>query len=84
MADIDTYGVRGATVQADVTHFASVLTMRERVVRALGNPLILINTAVIQYPSWTSVLDQAPEDYEGQFRSCVLHNVLWPKPLSRR
>ena len=34
-----------------------------------------MNNAVIQY-KWVHVLDQAVEDYEGQFRSCVLHNVL--------
>jgi 3-oxoacyl-[acyl-carrier protein] reductase len=79
VADIEPYGVRGATVQADVTHFASVLTMRDAVVRALGDPQILVNNAVIQYQPWTRVLDQAPEDYESQFRSCVLHNVFMAK-----
>jgi 3-oxoacyl-[acyl-carrier protein] reductase len=78
-ADIEPYGVRGVTVQADVTNLESVLTMRDTVVRALGAPQILVNNAVIQYQPWTGVLDQAPEDYESQFRSCVLHNVFMAK-----
>jgi 3-oxoacyl-[acyl-carrier protein] reductase len=53
--------------------------MRDTVVRALGAPQILVNNAVIQYQPWTGVLDQAPEDYESQFRSCVLHNVFMAK-----
>ncbi|HUS58196.1 MAG TPA: SDR family oxidoreductase, partial [Planctomycetota bacterium] len=31
---------------------------------------------------WTTVLNQAPADYEGQFRSCVLHNVLMAKAFA--
>jgi 3-oxoacyl-[acyl-carrier protein] reductase len=29
----------------------------------------------VQY-QWTKVLEQSAEDYDSQFRSCVLHNVL--------
>jgi 3-oxoacyl-[acyl-carrier protein] reductase len=68
-------GRRACVVEADVTQFASVLAMREVVERELGAPDILVNTAVIQY-EWKSVLKQGVEDYEGQFRSCVLQNVL--------
>ncbi len=49
--------------------------MREAVAAGLGDPDILVNNAVIQY-NWTSVLEQSLADYEGQFRSSVLHNVL--------
>ena len=41
----------------------------------LDHPDILVNNAVIQY-IWASVLEQAVSDYESQFRSSVLHNVL--------
>ena len=34
-----------------------------------------VDAAVIQYQPWKPVLEQSIEDYEGQFRSCVLHNV---------
>ena len=49
--------------------------MRAEITRRLGAPGIIVNNAVIQY-QWTSVLEQSIEDYEGQFRSCVSHNVL--------
>jgi 3-oxoacyl-[acyl-carrier protein] reductase len=37
-----------------------------------------VNNAVIQYP-WKRILEQDIADYESQFRSCVLHNVLMTK-----
>jgi 3-oxoacyl-[acyl-carrier protein] reductase len=48
--------------------------MRDAVRDILGAPQIIINNAVIQY-TWKSVLEQGLEDYESQFRSCVMHNV---------
>ena len=66
---------RACVIEADVTERKSVLEMRTQVESELGPPDILVNTAVIQY-HWKSVLEQAAEDYEGQFRSSVLHNVL--------
>jgi 3-oxoacyl-[acyl-carrier protein] reductase len=71
-------GVRAITVQADVTEPDSVMAMRDAVVAGLGDAHIIVNNAVIQY-KWTSVLEQAVEDYDGQYRSCVLHNVLMAK-----
>lgn len=65
-------------VQADVTDFASVMKMKDLIVKNLGAPDIIVNNAVIQY-KWTTVLEQAPEDYESQFRSCVLQNVYMAK-----
>jgi len=71
-------GERAFAVQADVTDEASVLAMRDAVGAALGAPDIIVNNAVAQY-GWTSVLEQGLEDYESQFRSCVMHNVLMAK-----
>ena len=49
--------------------------MRDAITGAMGKaPEIIVNNAVSQY-RWTSVLEQAPEDYEDHFRSCVLQNV---------
>lgn len=73
--EIKACGRRSVVVQADVTCEADVMAMRERVQSTLGAPDIVVNNAVIQY-EWTSVLEQPPDDYESQFRSCVLHNVL--------
>ncbi len=68
-------GVRSIWVQADVTDEASIKAMQALVGAELGSPDILVNNAVIQY-KWVNVLDQDPADYESQFRSSVLHNVL--------
>ena len=74
-AEITAMGRRALTVQADVTDVASVLAMRDAVTSELGAADIIVNNAVIQY-DWKGVLEQSPADYESQFRSCVLHNVL--------
>ena len=76
--ELSQLGVRAMAVQADVTDAESVMAMRDAIVSELGDPHIIVNNAVIQY-HWTSVLEQGLEDYEGQFRSCVLHNVLMAK-----
>jgi 3-oxoacyl-[acyl-carrier protein] reductase len=68
-------GVRSMAVQADVTNQNSIQAMKAAIEAELGAPDILVNNAVIQY-NWVHVLDQNPADYESQFRSCVLHNVL--------
>ena len=79
LEEVHSLGVRGMTVQADVTQPASVAAMHEAVVHTLGPPHILVNNAVIQYHPWTSVLEQPLVDYESQFRSSVLQNVLMAK-----
>jgi 3-oxoacyl-[acyl-carrier protein] reductase len=79
LEELQALGVRAMTVQADVTQPASVAAMHEAIVHALGPPHILVNNAVIQYHPWTSVLEQPLADYESQFRSSVLQNVLMAK-----
>jgi 3-oxoacyl-[acyl-carrier protein] reductase len=73
-AEVLDLGRKAVIVQSDITNEASVLAMRDKIVRELGTADIIVNNAVIQY-AWTSVLEQKMEDYEGQFRSCVLHNL---------
>ena len=68
-------GRRAVSVQADVTDENSVTQMRDFLSENFGAPDIVINNAVVQY-DWTEVLQQSVADYESQFRSCVLHNVL--------
>src|SRR4029077_17109322 len=68
-------GLPGMVVQADVTVEQDVRSMRAEIDKTLGAPDIIINNAVIQY-AWANVLEQPHADYEGQFRSCVLQNVL--------
>ena len=76
--EIAAAGGRAVAVQADVTDERSVLAMRDAVAAALGAPAIIVNNAVEQY-KWTSVLEQGLADYESQFRSCVMQNVLMAK-----
>jgi 3-oxoacyl-[acyl-carrier protein] reductase len=75
-AAISAAGGRAATAQADVGDEASVFAMRDRLTAALGPPTILVNNAVVQCFPWKSVLEQPLADYESQFRSSVMHNVL--------
>src|SRR5919109_5025959 len=79
LEELQAVGVRGMAVQADVTRPDAVDAMCEAVVHTLGTPHILVNNAVIQYQPWTSVLEQPIADYESQFRSSVLQNVLMAK-----
>lgn len=72
---IERAGGRAVAVQADVTDAESVRRLRRRVAESLGDADVIVNNAVVQY-EWSSVLEQSPADYEGQFRSCVLQNVL--------
>jgi 3-oxoacyl-[acyl-carrier protein] reductase len=65
-------------VQGDVTDETSVFTMRDAISANVGMPDIIVNNAVIQY-AWKPILDQAVGDYESQYRSCVLQNVLMAK-----
>ena len=75
VAEMEDMGLKAMAAQADVTEKSSIDDMRESVNTTLGSPDILVTNAVIQY-EWKTVLDQSPADYESQFRSCVLQNVL--------
>ncbi|MCL5998214.1 MAG: SDR family oxidoreductase [Chloroflexi bacterium] len=75
LQEVQAKGVRAMTIQADITDKSSVMAMKQSIVDTLGDPSIIVNNAVIQY-AWTKVLEQDVADYEGQFRSCVLQNVL--------
>lgn len=74
LKEISGIGRKALVVQADVTDFESVLKMRDRVAESLGAPDIVINNAVIQY-QWKNLLEQDLDDYESQFRSCVMQSV---------
>ncbi len=73
------YRVRAIAVFADVTNMDSIMAMKNEVLQSLGITDIIVNNAVIQIDEWTSVLEQAPKDYESQFKSCVMHNVYMAK-----
>jgi len=75
LREVQAAGLPTMIVQADVTMERDVQSMKAKIHKRLGAPDIIINNAVIQY-GWANVLEQPPPDYESQFRSCVLHNVL--------
>ena len=77
-AELKELGVRAIAVQADISDYDAVMRMRDVVQKKLGDPDILVNNAVSQY-KWVTVLEQPLADYESQFRSCVLQNVLMAK-----
>lgn len=68
-------GRRAIAVKADVTNATDMAAMKREVESSLGAPHIVVLNAVIQY-DWKPILEQAFEDYEGQFRSCVGQAVL--------
>lgn len=76
--DLEARGVRAHSIQADLTGREAVKWMQAEVAGSLGDPDIVISNAVIQY-EWTTVLEQPIEDYESQFRSCVLQSVMLAK-----
>lgn len=73
--EIDALGRRAIAVQADIASKESVDTMRDQIRAALGDPDIIVTNAVAQY-SWTTVLEQPLADYQSQYESCILQNVL--------
>ncbi len=78
VGEIDGKGTGAMAVQADITDQKSVESMRDLVDASFGLPDIIVNNAVVQY-DWKPVLEQDIADYESQFRSCVLQNVLMAK-----
>ena len=76
--EVQAMGRRAIAVQADVSKKDDVNRMRDAVVKELGEADVIVNNAVVQY-KWVSVLEQGLEDYESQYRSCVVHNVLMAK-----
>ncbi|WP_397343989.1 SDR family NAD(P)-dependent oxidoreductase [Paenibacillus sp. Y412MC10] len=76
--EIEALGRRCIAVQADITDAESVTAMRDRLLGEWQAIDIVVANAVIQY-EWTSVLNQPVEDYQSQFESCVLQNVLLAK-----
>lgn len=71
-------GGRAMIVHADVADLEGVQSMRDQVKAKFGDADIIVNNSVHQY-SWKRVLDQDLADYESQFRTCTLHNVIMAK-----
>ncbi|PYE49085.1 SDR family oxidoreductase [Paenibacillus barcinonensis] len=76
--EIEALGRQAVIVQGDITKQDTSFRIRDEVESKLGGVDIVVANAVIQY-EWTSVLEQAPEDYVSQFESCVMQSVYLAK-----
>jgi 3-oxoacyl-[acyl-carrier protein] reductase len=75
VSEINEMGCRAINIQADITDKASIEKMRDQIKEKFTMPNIIVTNAVIQY-EWKSVLEQNESDYESQYKSCVMQNVL--------
>ncbi|MFB9277115.1 SDR family NAD(P)-dependent oxidoreductase [Cohnella cellulosilytica] len=76
--ELTAYGVKAVIVHADITDQQSVADMKREIEARLAPVDIVVANAVVQY-QWTSILEQAPEDYASQFDSCVMQSVYLAK-----
>jgi 3-oxoacyl-[acyl-carrier protein] reductase len=79
VAEIVGMGRRAVAVRGDITVEGDVNRVRDAIVRELGEADIIVNNAVVQIHPWQTVLEESVADYESQFRSCVIQNVLMAK-----
>ena len=75
---VQKYGVRSLAAYVDVTDYDSVTNMKKCVNDSLGAADIIINNSVVQY-QWKSVLEQNFNDYDSQYKSCVMQSVYMAK-----
>lgn len=73
--EVAALGCRVTTVPADITTPSGVQSIVEAAVNSLGMPDILVINAVQQINPWSSVIEESLEDYESQFRTCVMQTV---------
>lgn len=76
--EIESMGRQAIVAQADITDVESVAMLKRTSLDRFGQLDILIANAVRQY-QWTTILEQSPQDYLGQFETCVLQSVLLAK-----
>jgi 3-oxoacyl-[acyl-carrier protein] reductase len=77
--DVLAAGRRAALVQADIGTEAGVRAIAGAAAATLGWPDIVVINAVAQIHPWSPVLEESIEDYESQFRTCVLQSVFLAK-----
>jgi 3-oxoacyl-[acyl-carrier protein] reductase len=77
--DVLALGRRAALVRADVGTEAGVRAIAETAAATLGWPDIVVINAVAAIDPWSTVEEESIEDYESQFRTCVLQSVLLAK-----
>lgn len=78
LEELKALGTKAMIVNADVTELDSVMVMKDKVNKILGDPEIIVNNAYSR-PKFLSIMDESLEEYENQFKSCVIQNVLMAK-----
>jgi 3-oxoacyl-[acyl-carrier protein] reductase len=73
--EITELGRRAVSVQADVGAAEGARTIARRASESVGMPDVVVINAVAQIHPWSAVLEESPEDYESQFRTCVMQAV---------
>jgi 3-oxoacyl-[acyl-carrier protein] reductase len=76
--EIKAIGRKALVVQANVSDMTSMMAMKQTIFENFEKLDVIVANAVSQY-SWTSILEQSPEDYLDQFQSCVMQSVLLTK-----
>lgn len=72
-------GRRAVAVRGDVGSKADIAELAACLEQQLGSPDIVVANAVEQIHPWSTILEESLEDYESQFRSCVVQAVLLAK-----
>lgn len=78
-AELEGVGRRVVCAQADIGSAEGVETLKAAATQAIGAPDIVVINAVQQIHPWSPVLEESVEDYESQFRTCVLQSVFLAK-----
>jgi 3-oxoacyl-[acyl-carrier protein] reductase len=73
--EVAALGRRVLSVQADVGTLQGVQHIQKEASSRLSPPDILVINAVQQIHPWSTVLEESIDDYESQFRTCVLQTV---------
>lgn len=71
-------GVRSQVVLGDVGVEDDVYAIRDQIAEGLGMPSITVACAWSNF-EWMTILEQKAEDYEKEFRCCVLQSVFLAK-----
>ncbi len=66
---------KSVKVQFDVGNFCEIEKSAKYISTELGDPDIVVTNAVSQIFPWKPVLEEDIDDYENQFKTCILHNV---------
>ncbi len=73
--ELKSLGAESIIAQGNIQEADTFPRIREMVKARRGPIDIVVTNAVTQVYPWRGVLEEAPEDYQDQFASCVMQNV---------